>query len=122
MTMGVVRRLRKLDPKTCFEVWAKTGSIYKAPLVLKNEYGLVKENGMLFSPTGIWHSATLYIIESPFDARKIFEDVWRANGVIIKDADWYKFLLEKAHYLSPTKFAEFMEKHSYLRPYDENKS
>lgn len=121
MTMGLVRRKRMLDPKLCFELWARTGSIYKVPMVLKNEYGMVRENGNLYSATGIWHSANLYVTTEPLAARKVFEDVWRANGVIIKDEDWYKFLLEKAAYLNPVNRAVFMEKHSYLKPYLVNK-
>lgn len=117
MTMGLIRRRRMLDPKLCFEIWSRTNSIYKGPQVLRDEYGMVKENGMMFSPTGFWHSANLYVIEHPVEARKIFENVWRANGVIIKDEDWYKFLLEKAAYLNPVNRAAFMEKHSYLKPY-----
>lgn len=117
MAIGMTK-VRQLDPKLCFELWMRTGSVYKTAIVLKNEYNKFNPaTGKPYSHMGIWESANSYLLDNMVEARKAVEDVWKANGRLLSDADWYKIVIEKARYLSPKKYKAFMEKHQYLTPY-----
>ena len=113
------RQDRQLDPKLCWKLIGHDGiSCYKAPIVLKNEYGQYNvRTGKPFSHQGVWESANSYLLDNMVEARKDTEDVWKANGRLLSDADWYKIVIEKARYLSPKKYKAFMETHQYLTPY-----
>ena len=117
--MGISRKnTRRLDPKLCYELWGRTGSVYKIPQVLKNEYGVFNQTtGKPYSHQGCFLALGNYILENLVEARPLFNQVWKANGRIATDQDWYKFVLDKARYLTPKKFQEFMSIHSYLTPY-----
>jgi len=114
----MTKKIRLLDPKLCFDLWIETGSVYKVPVVLKNKYGLYNEKtGQLFSPQGVWNAAGHYVIEHMAEARKSVEEVWKANGMLLNDKEWYRIVLERSNYLSKSTFDKFIEKHSYLKPY-----
>ena len=116
-----MRVKRWLDPKLAYEVWAKSGSVYKAGLVLKNEYGMYNQKtGKAFTSQSIWNSANFFILNNQREAREIYNGVMRANGVLPADLDWYDFLIPKILKLSSKRYAEFMASNSYLQPFIDN--
>lgn len=119
MAPGINIQKRLIDPKRCYELWCSGISVYKIPLVLQKDGIYNEKNGKPFSPQGIFRSAGLYVVEhfQEPECRKIFNDVWKANGKIATDVDWYKYVLKQAKKLSPKKFRGFMDTHSYLKPY-----
>jgi hypothetical protein len=117
MTMGYKGKRSELDPQLCYETWAKVASARKAGLVLAREHGVVRPDGKPYTGQGVWQASTRYILAEPAAARKIFEEVWKANGVIVTDAQWYTFVLDKTKYLTPKNRDEYLKKHSYLIPY-----
>lgn len=116
-----MKRVRQLDPKLCYELWMRTNSIYKVPIVLKNEYNQYNvKTGKPYSHMGCWQASNAWMLENLPEARRMAEDVYKANGVLIDDEFWYKLVIEKAKHLSPKKYTAFMQKHSYLTPYLDN--
>jgi hypothetical protein len=51
------------------------------------------------------------------EARPIFDQSLRANGILPTDKLWYDFVMPKVKRLSKTAFEKFMAEHSYLTPY-----
>ena len=112
------RIVRMLKPEDAWEAWAQTGSVYKAGLWLQREKGVVNTNTKRpFSHEAVWHSSTVYILNNLRDARKVFDEVARANGRSATDQDWYEFILPKVIRLPKQKYTEFMEKNLYIKPY-----
>lgn len=119
MPIGMKHKKKFLDHKLCFDTWIECGSVYKTRYILRDRYGIVNPNtGKLLTAMGVWGAAWNYVLENLVEARKSVELAWRANGEILTDVDWYKLVIGKAKYLyPPKKYAEFIEKHKYLTPY-----
>lgn len=117
--IGKKRTKAILDPKICFDMWIETGSVWKAPHRLKDEYGIFnKATGKLASPMGIWRAAWVYTLNNLPEARVKVAKVWEANGENLTDNDWYLLVIEKAKYIySRRRFKKFIEEHLYLTPY-----
>lgn len=109
-----------LDRELCFNVWLETGSVWKAPKILKDKHGIYnKKTGELASAMGIWRAAWMYAFDNLAQAREKVSKVWLANGVVMTDKDWYTLVVGKAKYLySQRRFKKFMEEHLYLAPYN----
>lgn len=121
MTIGMTKKYRRLDPKLCFETWMETGSVYKSARALHDKYGIYnKDTGKPFSHQGVWESANSYLLNNMIEARKYVESVWKANGELLTDQDWYRIVLEKANHLPRKKYEAFLEQHKYLTPYLKN--
>lgn len=113
-----MKRVRQLDPKLCFELWMRTGSVYKVAEVLMNEYQQYNvKTGRKYSHMGIWQASNAWMLDNLPEARKMVEEVYRANGVLLTDQLWYTLVMEKAVHLHAKRFKAFMEQHSYLKPY-----
>jgi len=111
------RLTRHIIPEEAFISWARSGSIYKASLYMKNEMGKYnKKTGEPYQPQSIWGSANYYIIHNLNDAKVVWLDVMRSNGYHPTDKDWYKFVIPKIVKLRPAEFDEFMVKNSYMEP------
>jgi hypothetical protein len=109
---------RMIDREICWKVYLQTSSVYKVPKILKEEYGIInKKTGKMISPQGVFTSLGMYIIENMSEARKQWETSQKENGVVPTEKEWYRFLLSKAKYLTPTRFEQFLEQNSYLKPY-----
>lgn len=107
-----------LDPKTCFDLWIETSSVYKVAKVLDNQGIVNPKSGRAPSHMAVWGSAWRYVLLNLADGRKQVEAVWKANGELLTDQMWYPMVISKAKYLyTPKKFKEFIDKHSYLTPY-----
>lgn len=119
MAIGM-RVKRWLDPKLAYEAWAKSGSVYNAGEWLKAQ-GIYNEKlGTAFTSQSIWNSANIFILNNQLEAREIFTQVMKANGVIPTDLDWYDFLIPKILKLKTKRFEEFMASNSYLQPFIDN--
>ena len=115
MAFGIKNSTRILDPKLCYELFLRTGSVYKVPAVLKNEYGIYQEKtGQLITAQAVWLAVGNYVINNLNETREGFDKVWMANGQIPTDTDWYKFVLSKVKYLSRKKREKFLKEHSYM--------
>lgn len=112
-----------LDAKLCFDLWIETGSVYKTRLVLRDKYKIFNpKNGKMPSQMGVWSSAARYMLQSPEDARKQVEQVWRANGEILSDEEWNKMLYERAMYIfRKKKLNQYFDEHPELRKYKHEK-
>jgi hypothetical protein len=112
------RLTRHIDPQEAYTSWARAGSVYKAPLYMKNVLGKYNEKtGEPFSPQAVWNSAGYYIINNMREARVIYDDVMKANGFFPTDKDWYNFVVPKIVKLRPEDFKLFMSKNSYMEPF-----
>ena len=120
--IGLKTNKKILEPKLCFDLWIETGSTYKTCRVLRDRYGVINPaTGKMVTAMGVWDAAWRYILENMVEGRKGVSDVWRANGEILEDRDWYPLVIRVAKYLYyQKKVAKWMEKHSYLTPYLEN--
>jgi hypothetical protein len=117
MPIGIKKQI-ELDGKLCFELWARTGSVHKAPMVLENEYHITNsKSGKRITSQGVWLAANRYIINNMSEARPIFDQSLRANGILPTDKLWYDFVIPKVKRLSKSAFDKFMAEHSYLTPY-----
>jgi hypothetical protein len=122
MVMGHMRKYKKIDPELCFKVWAETGSLYNVGEVLMTKHHLFNvKSGKPYSIQGIWRAAGMYVIENLPEARKIFTDVWRANGIIIDDKAWYTYVWAKLPYLPIKRQEQFKKDHAYMIPYVQEK-
>jgi len=119
MAIGM-RVKRWLDPKLAYESWAKSGSVYKAGQWLKSQGIFNEQTGKAFTSQSIWNSANLFILNNQREAREIFTQVMKANGIIPTDLDWYNFLVPKILKLNSKRFTEFMSTNSYLQPFIDN--
>lgn len=109
---------RKLSPRDAYEAWANSGSVYRAPLWLKEERNMYNHRtGQPFASQTVWKSANVFILNNLAEAREIFQQVGHANGKIYRDWDWYNFIFPKALKLSPDKFEEFMNINAFLKPH-----
>jgi len=117
--IGMKMTKKILDPKVCFDLWIETGSVYKIPAILKERYGIYNDRtGNLVTPMGVWDAAWRYTLDNLVDSRQMVAQVWKANGEILLDKDWYPLVVQKAKYLySPKKYQRFIDSHSYLTPY-----
>jgi hypothetical protein len=108
-----------LDPKLCFDLWIETGSVYKVPYVLQERHGVFnKRTGKPVSQMGVWTGAWKYTLANLVESRKLVTDVWKANGELLSDSDWYTLVVNKAKYIyTEKKFKNFLETNSYLTPY-----
>ncbi|KKQ34907.1 MAG: hypothetical protein US52_C0042G0003 [candidate division WS6 bacterium GW2011_GWA2_37_6] len=108
-----------LDGKLCFELWVQRSSLGKASNVLRDEFGIVNPStGEKASTMGVWGAAWTYILNTLVEGRKGVESVWKANGELLTDLDWYTLVVTKARYIfGKKKFQKFIEKNSYLTPY-----
>ena len=112
------RLTRQIIPEEAYTAWAKAGSIYKASLYMKNVMGKCNNRtGEPFSPQSVWDSANYYIIHNMSDAKVIYLEVMRANGLLPTDKDWYNFVIPKIVKLKKDEFDEFMETNLYMRPF-----
>lgn len=120
MPFGFSRR-QTLDPEQCFNLWIELGSVYKVPILLKEKYEIFNpRTGKPYTPMGVWNSAWNYVLNNLIEAKKKQEEVYRQNGEILQDRDWYSHVAKEAKYLySPKRYQEFLNKHSYLIPYAE---
>jgi hypothetical protein len=117
MPIGLKNKI-EVDGKLCYELWARTGSVYKVPLVLANEYGIKNnKSGEPITSQGVWLAANRYIINNMAEARPIFEQTLRVNGIMPTDRLWYDFVIPKVKRLSKSAFEKFLAEHSYLTPY-----
>lgn len=118
MAIGMSRKKRTLDGKLCFDLWIETGSVAKVCNILL-ERGIVNPiSGKKVTPMGVWGSAWTYILENLVEARRGVESVWKANGELLTDKDWFTLVVGKARYIyGKKKFEKFMKQHSYLTPY-----
>ena len=62
------------------------------------------------------------MLQSPEDARRQVEQVWRANGEILSDEEWNKMLYERAMYIfRKKKLNQYFDEHPELRKYKHEK-
>lgn len=109
---------RKLSPRDAYEAWAFAGSVYRAPLWLKEERQMFNHRtGLPFASQTVWKSANVFILNNLAEAREIFQQVGHANGKIYRDNDWYNFIFPRVLKLPPEKYNEFMEINAHLKPY-----
>ena len=109
---------RHLDPKLCFELWNQAGSVYKVPHILREKYGIFNpKTGKNYSQQGVFLAAGTYVTEHLVEAKEVVAQVWKANGQLLSDPEWYKMVLDKAKYLSKKQYKIFIESHPYLTPY-----
>lgn len=120
MAIGMARKRKLVDGKLCFDTWIETGSVYKTAEILARTHGIVNPaTGKPLSAMGIWQSAWTYALDHLPEGRKGVESVWRANGELLSDKDWYTLIISKARYIfGAKKFKKFMETNAYLKPYE----
>lgn len=107
-----------IPPDIGFEAWNKTGSIYKAPEYLKREYNIVNpKSGKMVSPQGVWGAAGRYIISNPNEARKQLDEVYKANGMLLSDRQWYEIVYNCQKYFSRKVQQDFITRHAYMKPF-----
>ena len=117
--MGVNRKHQRINPELCFEIWAETGSIAHVGEILKKRHNLYNiRTGEPFSVQGVWRAAGKYVYEHMAEARSVYEKVWRANGVLITDQDWYEFVLAKTRYMKDSKRKEWLARNSFILAYE----
>lgn len=116
----MTRKKQFLDSKLCFDTWVECGSILKTRKRLRDIHGITNPNtGKLVTAQGVWESAWTYAISNLEYSRKRVEMIWRAKGHLLSDEDWYKLVIPKAKYIySPKKFLDFMDVHSYMKPFE----
>lgn len=120
MPIGLRKHKSYLDGRRCLEVWCETGSVYKARIKLANEGMVHPDSGKPPSQQGVWNASWLFILSNPLDARKMIEEVWKQNGELMTDKDWYVLFTKNARYLLSDKaFKKLLEQHAYLKPYEE---
>jgi len=119
MAIGM-RVKRYLEPKLAYESWAKSGSVYKAGEWLKSQGIFNEKTGKAFTSQSIWNASTIFILNNQREARDIFTQVMKSNGIIPTDLDWYNFIVPKILKLSSKMYAEFMATNSYLQPFIDN--
>ena len=106
-----------LDAEKCFNLWIETGSIDKARKQLKIQYGIVNpKTGALASPMGVWGAAYRYMLSNPEYCRSKVNEVWRANGEILKDHEWDEIRFSRAKYVFRKKrLMKHLEENPELR-------
>lgn len=114
--MGI-RTKKKLDGKLCYDLWVRTGSVYKVPIVLANEFNMFSRDGRPYTHQATWLASNEFILDNLEYAYQKFQEVWKVNGEIAKDHDWYRFVAPKIKRLSPKKFDEYMSTHPEFREY-----
>jgi len=118
MPIGLRHKKLFLDGEECFDIWAKTGSVYKTAKLLETQGIVNPASGKRPSPMGIWTSAWKWVLDHPAEAKSKVDEVWKSNGELLTNEMWYKLMAEKARYiLAPKKFEAYVNKHAYLKDY-----
>lgn len=112
-----------LDPKTCYEMWAKQRiSIYKSAKLL-SERGIINpRTGKAPTPQGVWRAACLYMLEHPEVAKSDTVSLFAQHGQIWDnkaEEDFARELISKARqFLSRTKYRQFLQKYPEFKQYE----
>lgn len=122
MPIGMKQKKVYLDREHCFRTWINCGSVGKTVKILQSEGVINPKTGKAPTPMGVWGSAWLWVFDNMPEAKKLIADSWRNNGELLTEEIWSKLVLGKARYLLSNRgYLAFVEKHSYLKPYMENK-
>lgn len=111
-----------LDPKTCYELWAKKRiSIYKIPELLAKQGVVNPSSGKNVTPQGVWRAACLYMLEYPEIAKSDTVSIFSQRGQVWDDGVEREFraeLVAKAQqHLSKTKYKQFLLSHPEFNPH-----
>lgn len=122
MPPGMKKEKKYLDGKYCFDKWINCGSIGKAIKVMVKEGVLNPVTGKAPTPPGVENSAWLWVLDNLPEAKPLIRQSWRNDGAVFSDLEfeqlWGKLVVGKAQrFLSRGQWAQFIEKHSYLKPY-----
>lgn len=119
MPPGLRKNVQVLDPKLCFDLWVKYGSVYTVSEVLYKEHGIYNTNtGRPVTHMGVWDSAWRYILNNLPEAREKLNDSWKNEGKILTDAIWFPMVIDRARRIySDGKFRNLLRQHPYLTPY-----
>ena len=114
-----------LDPKTCYEMWAKQRiSIYNSAKILAGRGVVNPKTGKPPTPQGVWRAASLYILEHPETAKADTVSLFSQHGQVWDEQAERDFALElisKARqFLSRTKYKQFIQKNPGLKQYEQS--
>ena len=122
MPIGMKPQKVYLDKSTCFHTYINCGSIGKTVKILHSQGVVNPKTGKPPTDMGVWNAVWLYALENMVEAKKLTFETWLNNGKIGTDLEWYTIILKRARkLLSKSGYQAFIEKHSYLKPYTENK-
>lgn len=104
MPINGTRRERQLDGKEIIELWAQMGSLGRVHTYYQNSGKVNPRSMQPYDNSSLWRAASLYMIESPKEAREIFI----AQGDTKTDREWDLFVLRRAMQLYRTHRTTFM--------------
>lgn len=118
MAIGLKPKKMFLDPEHTFRTYINCGSLGKTSKILYSEGITNPKTGKAPSLMGVQHAAYVWLFDNMVEAKKLVADTYINNGELLTEEKWGKLVLGKARYLlSNSKYDEFVEKHSYLKPY-----
>ena len=84
-----------LDPKLCYEMWAKQRiSIYRIPKLLAEQGIINSAKGTNVSPQGVWRAACLYMLDHPHVAKSDTVSLFQQHGQVFDENAERDFALE----------------------------
>ena len=118
MSIGLKQKKIYLDREHCFRTWLNCGSLGKTAKILYSEGMVNPKSGKAPTPPGIENAAHLWMLDNVAEAKRLIAESWLANGELLSDEKWGRLILGYARSsLSNKKYTEFIERHSYLKPY-----
>lgn len=112
--MGMRAGLRSkgfLDPKECWELWHKTGSLNGVQNYFVQHGRLNPKTGNPPTKAGIEKAAFSWVLENQEQARIDLSHAWKAEGEILTDEKWKEFLFgvsKLVYHQRPGKFERFV--------------
>lgn len=86
------RRTRQLNGKEIMELWVELDSLGRVCRYFESSGRINQRTGKPFTQNALWRAASLYMIENPDEARKLYN----AAGAVFSDEHWEILVLKRA--------------------------